>query len=257
MALKSLQKSTRAALAHYVYLLIDPRSQTIFYVGKGSGNDRVFDHLKAKPTETTKSRLICDIRAEGGEPEVHILRHGLPSAAMAEELEAAVIDTIGLENLTNLCRGKWIERGRATAVELDRRYGSPPVRESDITEPCMKIWINQSYSPTLNPQELYDATRQFWYRVGKAVRTPSVDGMLSYPTVLALVDNVVVMVYRVHIWLPAGTTMSTRTWHGTDADQRWEFVGNEIPAHELVGKRLVDDDGNAIRANELGYGYVK
>lgn len=256
MAISNFQRTTKKALAHYVYALVDPRSGKIFYVGKASGNDRAFNHLTAKPGEGEKSRLIFEIRADGEEPQVHILRHGLPSPVIAEEVEAAVIDAIGLENLTNLCRGKWIERGRATASELDRRYGSLPVKESSLDEPFMKIWINQTYSPTLNAQELYDVTRQFWYRVGKAVRTPDVNGTLRYPTVLALVDNVVVMAYRVHMWLPAGSTMSSRLWTGTSADKRWEFVGNAIPRHELIGTRLVDDDGYAVRANELGYGYI-
>lgn len=257
MPITNFQRKTKEKLGHYVYLLVDPRSEKIFYVGKASGNDRAFDHLTAKPGEGKKSKLIAEIRTEGAEPQVHILRHGLPSSAIAEDVEAAVIDAIGLENLTNLCRGKWIERGRVMASELNRRYGSPPVYESSLDEPFMKIWINRTYSPTLNAQQLYDATRQFWYRISKEVRTPNSNGALRYPTVLALVDNVVVMVYRVQMWLPAGSTMSTRTWQGTASDERWEFVGNAISSHPLVGKRLVDDDGNVIRANQIGYGYIK
>lgn len=256
MTIKNFQRTTKEALAHYVYTLVDPRSGKIFYVGKASGNDRAFNHLTAKPSEGEKSRLISEIRADGEEPQVHILRHGLLSSVIAEEVEAAVIDAIGLEYLTNLCRGKWIERGRATASELDRRYGSLPVKESSLDEPFMKIWINQTYSPTLNAQQLYDVTRQFWYRVGKAVRTPDANDFLRYPTVLALVDNVVVMAYRVQMWLPAGSTMSIRPWTGTNGDKRWEFVGNAIPGHELVGTRLVDNNSHAVRANELGYAYI-
>lgn len=74
--------------------------------------------------------------------------------------------------------------------------------------------------------------------------------------VLALVDNVVVMVYRVHMWLPAGSTMSTRTWQGTASDERWEFIGNVISNHYLIGKRLFDGDGKIVRANQIGYGYI-
>ncbi len=139
---------------------------------KASKNDRPFDHLKADSDEGKKAKVIDEIRAEGQQPEVHILRHGLSSSKMAEDVEAAVIDAIGLENLTNLCRGKRIEQGRATAAELNHRYGSRPVVESSLREPFMKIWINQTYSPTMNAQQLYDTTRQFWYQVGKQTRTP-------------------------------------------------------------------------------------
>jgi hypothetical protein len=256
MTLTKFERQTQEALKHYVYLLVDPRSARVFYVGKASKNDRPFDHLKADTNEGSKALLIAEIRAEDMQPEVHIVRHGLPNGKMAEEVEAAVIDAIGLENLTNLCRGKRIEQGRATAVELNRRYGSQPVLQSSLKDRFMKIWINQTYSPTMNSQQIYDTTRQFWYKVGKHVRTPSADGAFSYPTVLAIVDNVVVRAYSVQAWLPAGATMSTRAWNGTAADKRWEFVGNEVPDHKLVGKRLVDDQGERIPANGQGFGYI-
>jgi hypothetical protein len=256
MPLIKFERQTQAILENYVYLMVDPRSATIFYVGKAAKNDRPFNHLNASTEEGKKAEVIKEIRAEGLQPEVHILRHGLPTAKMAEEVEAAVIDAIGLENLTNLCRGKRIEQGRATAAELNHRYGSQPVVESSLKDRLMKIWINQTYSPTMNAQQLYDTTRQFWYKVGKQVRTPNGHGTLPYPTVLALVDNVVVMAYRVEAWLPAGATMSTRVWQGSEAGERWEFVGNALPNHRLVGKRLVGNNGKRIRGNGQGYGYI-
>lgn len=260
MKITRFERTTKEELKHYVYLLIDPRTELVFYVGKASGNDRAFDHMTARATEGNESRkakLIAEIQAECKRPpEIHILRHGLKNSEIAEEVEAAVIDAIGLENLTNECRGKWTVRGRAKASELNRRYGSPSIRESSLQEPFMKIWINKTYSPTLNEHELYDATRQFWFDVGLRTRTPDANGNLRYPKVLALVDNVVVMVYRVFMWLPAGSTMSSRTCEKADVARRWEFVGNAIPDHNLVGKRLVDDEGRVIRGNQLGYGYI-
>lgn len=198
--------------------------------------------------------MILDIRADKLEPEVHVLRHGLSSGQIAEEVEAAVIDAIGLENLTNGCRGKGVAQGRATVAELNQRFGSKPVAENTINEPLMKIWINQTYSPTMSSHQLYDATRQYWYRVSADKRKPDAKGDLAYPTAIALVDNVVIMAYRVQAWFPAGSTLSTREWNG-DGD-RWEFVGNALPDHWLIGKRLVDDDGNRIRGNGQGYGYL-
>lgn len=253
MTLKMFDHQTRTRLGYFVYLLVDPRTNTIFYVGKGAKN-RPFDHLKAKADEGEKAKMISDIRADKLEPEVHVLRHGLSTPKIAEEVEAAVIDAIGLENLTNGCRGMRVERGRATVAELNQRFGSRPVSESAIKESLMKIWINQTYSPTMNPQQVYDATRQYWYQVGADKRTPDENGDLPYPTAVALVDNVVVMAYRVQAWFPAGSTLSTREWNG--GHNRWEFVGNALPEHWLVGKRLVDDDGNRIRGNGQGYGYI-
>lgn len=253
MTLNKFEQQTHASLGHYVYLLVNPRTGAIFYVGKGA-KDRPFAHLKAKQDEGKKMKMIADIRANKHEPEVHVLRHGLASAEIAEEVEAAVIDAIGLENLTNGCRGKGVARGRATVAELNQRFGSKPISESSIKEPLMKIWINQTYSPTMSPQQLYDATRQYWYQVSADKRTPDANGVLAYPTAVALVDNVVVMAYRIQAWFSAGSTLSTREWDGSR--NRWEFVGNALPRHRLIGQRLVDDEGNRIRGNRQGYGYI-
>lgn len=259
MQLRKFDAKTQEVLGFYVYALVDPDDESIFYVGKASANNRPFSHLlKPLPGENAKKETIEEIRSrrDGCEPVVHILRHGLESNAMAEEVEAAIIDTIGLENLTNLCRGKGIERGRATAKDLARRLGSLPIDVGTIKEPIMKIFLNQTYSPTMTDQDLYDVTRQFWYAVGKNVRQPDAEGMLRYPTAIAIVNSTVVMAYEVQAWFPAGSTMSTRPWQGSEADNRWEFVGRPLPGHRLVGKRLVDTKGMDIPAQQQGYGYI-
>ena len=53
LQVKSLHKKTRDELKHYVYCLVDPRNNEIFYVGKGR-NDRVFNRSYNKDDETEK-----------------------------------------------------------------------------------------------------------------------------------------------------------------------------------------------------------
>jgi uncharacterized protein len=53
---------------------------------------------------------------------------------------------------------------------------------------------------------------------------------------------------------PAGTTFSTRI--PTSKENIWEYVGNLIDNHPLQGKKLVDINGNSIKANQQGYGYI-
>jgi hypothetical protein len=71
--------STREHLGHYVYALVDPSDQKIFYVGKANANNRAFDHLRAFPMEHTKSRLIEENREAKLQPQVEVLRYGMSS----------------------------------------------------------------------------------------------------------------------------------------------------------------------------------
>lgn len=42
----SFSKDVQKQLGHYVYALVDPRDETIFYFGKATANNRAFNHLK-------------------------------------------------------------------------------------------------------------------------------------------------------------------------------------------------------------------
>jgi hypothetical protein len=93
-------------LGWYVYLLLDPRDQGVFYVGKGTGS-RCFAHIaeaRASAADTVgdyeKLARIRAIEASGHSVEIHLLRHGLtePEALL---IESAGIDLLNLELLTN------------------------------------------------------------------------------------------------------------------------------------------------------------
>jgi hypothetical protein len=166
MALLRFSSQTKNHLRHYVYALVDPRDKKIFYVGKASANNRAYDHMNAEFEETAKHLRIKGIREAGLEPTVEILRYGLVTKEACFEIEATIIDTLGLENLTNKVRGHGIERGRQTAAQVERLYGSEPVDVTGIREPLMLFFVNQGYSPTMSEIEIYDCVRQFWAGVG-------------------------------------------------------------------------------------------
>lgn len=247
--------NTTQHLGHYVYALVDPRHDTIFYVGKASANNRAFDHLRTEKGVAAKKKndLIKDIRRAHLEPTVEILRYGLKSAEACFEVEAAIIDVLGLEHLTNEVRGHGIDRGRQTASEVERLHGSKAVALESIQDPLMFFFINKSYSPTKSELELYDSVRQFWYGVALSTRAPSTtDNSLRYPVALAIVDSVVVRAYTVRAWFPAGSTFSTRG--PVVAGKNWEFVGQLLANHRLLGRRLTKG-GSDLAANQIGYGY--
>lgn len=245
-----LSRLTREHLGFYVYGLVDPDGREIFYIGKASSNNRAFDHLNAAPSETQKSTRIAEIRARGEEPLVEILRYGLSNEKEAFEVEAALIDAFGLEKLTNLVRGHGIDRGRLTIAEVERLYGSKNVTVTEVPEPVMLFFINKTYYPTIPPHELYDCVRQFWYGVSQKTRQGE-----KYKIALGVVDGVVISAYTIAGWYPAGTTLSTRDFSG--APNKWEFVGQEIAGHALVGKRLVEEGGDPILATQNGYRYLE
>ena len=197
-------------LKHYVYLYVDPRDESVFYVGKGSG-DRCLVHL-TEEGETEKNEQIAAIRDSDLEPRIDILVHGLPDATTALQVEAAVIDLFGSEQLTNRLRGWNSEAfGRMTLKDVAALYDP---KEIQITEPSLLIRINQLFHYAMEPIDLYDATRGIW-RIG----TDRDKVQLAF----AVFQGVVREVYEVAVWLPAGSTFSTRgdLWD----DERWEFVG--------------------------------
>lgn len=242
------------ALDFYVYALIDPFNNKIFYVGKGSRNNRAFDHLKASKTESAKTKKIKEIRAKGEQPVVEILRYGLKSHESALEVEAAIIDALGIENLTNIIRGHKIERGRLGIEEIKRLYDTAPVKISSIKGRLVMFFINRTYSTLLTEIEIYDATRGFWKGIAKSKRMKGEDGKLNYLIALSIYDSVVVRVYSIIDWYVAGTTLSTRIANSKDG--RYEFIGNLINDHPLLGKKLIDDNGNNIKAVQKGYRYI-
>jgi hypothetical protein len=89
----------------YVYELIDPRDERVFYVGKGQG-DRVSQHVKdAKRGDVGgKCDVIRDILAAGLEVTERIVRR-YDSEDAAFKFEKRHIAKIGLDNLTNIAPG--------------------------------------------------------------------------------------------------------------------------------------------------------
>lgn len=186
-------------ISYYVYILKDPRTDKIFYIGKGKGN-RIFQHLHCAITSTSQSEKLDLIREIGTDKVQHyILRHGL-TEEQSLEIESACIDILGLDNLTNAVKGHdtW-ERGLKTVDEVVQHYDAKVI---SITEPTVIININRLYKRFMTPPQLYDATRSKWKMGVK--RNQAKYAVASY-------RGLVREVYRVDSW-------------SANAD-RWEFTG--------------------------------
>lgn len=103
----------------YVYTLTDPRTGRVFYVGKGQG-ERMYQHEKdARGGRVSrKCTLIREILADG-----YSLRYATVSRHREEgeayKAEAALIEEIGLANLTNIHTGilRWFGRNVAEKAQ--------------------------------------------------------------------------------------------------------------------------------------------
>ena len=205
-------QSVAEKIGFYVYLLQDPFSDEVFYVGKGSGN-RAFSHLlepESDVSETAKRERIRRIRAQGREPTVVIHRHGLSERA-ALEVEASLIDFIGVENLTNVVQGiDLVEHGQMTPSEILARYGAKPVT---ISEPAILVRVNRSYRRGMTPCQIYDITRGDWV-LGEGKRRNARFAM-------AVLYGVVREVYTIKTWEPVQIDNPR-----VKQKNRWRFVGS-------------------------------
>ncbi len=223
-------------LKSYVYVYVDPRNGEPFYIGKGQGN-RLFSHLEDQ-SDTEKVAKIAEIRRQGKEPQIDILRYGL-SDSEASLVEAAVINMIGKANLTNRIAGYHKRSfGRITSQELITMLAAKPVK---VRHKAILITINKLYRSDMTPLELYEATRGIW-----------VVGLRRNKTeyAMAVYQGIVREVYRIDIWHPAGTLeYQTRNSSHFKNSGRWEFSGDV--AHEIreeyVGFSVGKGGQNPIR----------
>lgn len=209
-------------LRSYVYLYIDPRNQQAFYIGKGVGN-RAFAHLDEQG-ESEKLLRIASIRAEGFEPTIEILRHGLTDD-QAALVEASVIDLLPTGQLTNKIRGMHSNSyGRISADDVLLTHTAPP---ADVTDPLLLITINRLYRSGMPADELYEATRGVW-KIGER------RSRAQYAC--AVFQGVIREVYTIERWQPAGTDIyRTRAAADCSIQGRWEFVGH--PASKEIRER--------------------
>lgn len=204
--------SVARKLGHYVYLWVDPRTDSVFYVGKGS-KARALAHLNADEKKAI-SRTVRAIRKAGQKPRIDILAHGLNSADTALKVEAAVIDLLGLARLANAVRGHGAAYGRMSLEQTVAHYTR---RKVSIEEPALLIRINKLFHYGMSEVELYDATRSAW-RLGPR------KSLAKYA--FAVFEGVIREVYQITGWHPAGSTFNSRTRGNARHRQgRFEFVG--------------------------------
>jgi len=166
---------------YYVYALLDPSNEEIFYVGKGSGN-RATSHLKRRVLEadpgSQKSKRIESIRrVTGREPVIDIIRRGIRTSDEAFQIESALIDC--LPGLSNQQLGHGVELGRERLDSIIER-SQAPLLQDDMAPPAILIRLGDNWVPSrerlekgyfraghgwregILDEELYDSVRAWW-----------------------------------------------------------------------------------------------
>ena len=204
-------------IKYYVYLLSDPISGEIFYVGKGKGN-RVFSHLKDN-SDNQKSRKIQDLKSKGLEPKIEFLVHGVDDEITIKKIEASIIDLIGKNKLTNIVGGyESSDFGRMDLAQIRGKYSS---QKAEIKENVMLIKLSKTFRYNMDPRDLYDNTRGVW-KVAEH-RRKEVD------YAFAVYDGIIQETYKILQWFEAWSTFNNREDFTSQREKdvkRWEFVGN-------------------------------
>ena len=210
MAVQEFPVSVIEKLSYYVYFLIDPDTQQIFYIGKGIGN-RVFAHANDAISNASPNEKLDTIRAihAAGQAVKHIIhRHGLTEKE-AFEVEAALIEYVGLDKLTNQVHGyNSDDRGQMSAQDIISKYAAPEVV---IAEPVILITVNRLYRRGMSSDELYEITRGNW------VIGPRRD-MAQYA--FTVYHGLIREVYAINRWVPVTARRAE-----TKQPVRWRFDG--------------------------------
>ena len=193
---KFSEKSLLSLGEFYVYALIDPRSNAIFYIGKGTKN-RVFEHQKESLTspdsEKSKLQFISEIHAAGLEVKKIIINSNL-TEAQTFAAEASLINAFNYVNdikLTNIVSGhhsSWA----LTVEEFEQIYGAIELTEQEIKHHIMVVKINQLYQREMDEKILYNSFRGIWWASKERVKT------VEY--VFCVYNSLIVAVFKPSRW---------------------------------------------------------
>lgn len=137
--------------SYYVYFLIDPRDDTIFYVGKGKGaraTHHVREHNQGKFSNTDKHEIISEILENGQEPLIHVFKNNL-SNSQALDLEGDIIN----DYKNDLTNG---QSGIISQQRKDRLWAKKFLKSMTPFE----IWVNEVPRPKQHIS-MYQETKAF------------------------------------------------------------------------------------------------
>jgi hypothetical protein len=222
-----------AKLRSYVYLLVDPRSGRPFYAGRGRG-DRCFDHVRAARRGAAGDRAgskrfpmlerIREIESGGRPVRIDLLRYGL-DPEQARLVEGAAHDLLGLAG----------EPKAGSQRRPAGQVGTRLAKRAKFKRPHQVVLLRVD-AAAADPG--YESTRHGW-RVGRRWTDP--EAPRSPRWAATVIGEMVVAVYRIERWEPAGTAAVPGVGGGgARVPERYSFVGRPDPELErrYVGRSV-------------------
>lgn len=233
MAKNSLSVEFIDKVNYYVYVLVDSRDNTVFYVGKGHGN-RVNAHVAEAVAgkdecNPEKNAMIREILATpGGDVMPYIVRYGLTEEE-AYCVEAVLIDFIksGIQiqsdKLTNIMGGHHSdENGLQTLEELNEKLTTGPLDVENLEDSILSVTVNQRRKDG----NLYEAVRGNWPAAQATAET------VDY--VVAEYGGVIIGVFKPQRWYQADPDPNK-----TEKKRSWtRFDGEEVTDPEILDRYL-------------------
>ncbi|MFG2703152.1 hypothetical protein [Streptomyces sp. NPDC048386] len=263
---------------YYVYRLVDTATpvgpgQGAFYIGKGRGS-RWADHVKevallnAEKTLELLRRAATDSRVDLADPSkaerlaellnhpgrlrVDILARDLPQH-VALSVEAAAIDAIGVEHLTNRVRGHHSACQPLRALSLSDQAQKVPLTDVAVIVAISGIWAPGDYLEglsVLDDDKVWMNARQAWPLAGD-VRAIIEQRAASYAPVRLLAVHTARLQSGTATVL-GGIVMGewyvggTRLHSSQGGTRRWRFEAHQsAPEPRYLHQRLLTTNGRA------------
>ena len=233
------EKAIESLNGFYVYALIDPRNEKVFYIGKGIGN-RIFSHEiesgKSRESEKKKIQQIREIENSGYSVKRLIVNWGLSEneAFVAEATLINLLNRMPDIQLTNEVSGHHVHES-LTTEEFELQYGAVPLEKEDIKHSILVIKINKLYRRGMSEEELYDAVRGFWAASLKSIEARKV----KY--VFGVYNGLIVGVYKPDVW-HYGYEMIDIPQRGILTPEDYERIKNRV-YFVCNDYRNIDDEG--------------
>lgn len=251
----SIPPEVAEAIGWYVYALVDPRDNRVFYIGKGRG-ERINAHGRdadGNPAaESSKLKQIQAIREAGNDIRLMFLRTNIESSELAYPFEHIAIDALRADDpnlaqatggrqgsrLTNLAGGHHSAAvGLADLVDVKARYAAEPCPR--ISEPVIMLKVQNYWRSGMTNDQIRHITEGNW-RIGSATRD-------NAQLAVAVAYGVVRGVFRI----------TPDSWYQKPAEPgRWGF--ESVPATEydsLLGTHVRDVFPNQVMYRTFLGGY--